>query len=111
MEAPLSIVPMSQGNERHTANAVATADADVSRSLFSPIRTLTVGPGIPPDQSFRSSEGVAGFTAGEDFHLAPRTSDPIVRLTLNTVKRRGVHCVGLDTFTRFCSSTRMSKVA
>jgi hypothetical protein len=37
------------------------------------IQTLTVGPGISPDQS--CSAGVAGFTAGGDLHPAPKIPD------------------------------------
>jgi len=39
-------------------------------TLSSPIQTVTVGSGISPDQSL--FEGLAGFTAGREFHPAPK---------------------------------------
>ena len=42
------------------------------KSPPSPIQTLTVGPGISPGQS--SLGGVAGYTAGREFHPAPKDS-------------------------------------
>jgi len=46
---------------------------DVNLSIvLSPIRTFTVGSGIPPDQPSIFIEGSRAFTAGREFHPAPR---------------------------------------
>lgn len=45
-------------------------------TLSSPIQTVTVGSGISPDQSL--FEGLAGFTAGREFHPALKISSIII---------------------------------
>jgi hypothetical protein len=41
---------------------------------FSPIRTVTVGTGVSPVQPPDASGGSRAITAGEELHLAPRTT-------------------------------------
>jgi len=45
------------------------ANAEVCSS---PIQTFTVGPGVSPDLSPCITGRLAGFTAGRDFHPAPK---------------------------------------
>src|SRR5438046_8249778 len=50
------------------------------RGSCAPIRTVTVGPGLSPGQPPGLPGGLRAVTAGEEFHLAPRTT-----LTLSPV--------------------------
>ena len=53
--------------------------------VFSPIRTLTVGPGISPDQSSRrKAEGVAGFHRRWGISPRPENITRIVSFTLRS---------------------------
>lgn len=47
------------------------ATAPRRQRIPSPIQTVTVGPGVPPDLR---KIPLAGYTAGGDFHPAPKVS-------------------------------------
>jgi len=67
MEPPMKIprrqTPAGRGRKART---------DPSSDHPSPIQTVTVGSGIAPDPAFDRGLGLAGFTAGGDFHPAPK---------------------------------------
>ena len=57
--------------QKERGNCVVTA-----RSTSSLIRTVTVGSGIAPDRAAKMP--LADYTAGGEFHPAPKTIDPVV---------------------------------
>ncbi len=62
------------GNGNSTTTAPRpVVDASRHRRAPAPIRTVTVGPGVPPDRpTVDSTMGSRAFTAGRDFHPTPQ---------------------------------------
>ena len=58
---------------RHARSSTANAGArQQGRRALAPIRTLTVGPGVPPGRPPTWAGGSRALTAGRDFHPTPR---------------------------------------